>query len=457
MRTFVSLLLGIAIASIAAAARPVCPDGRFVQASSVLPGSPGGAFGAVVIADGQVSIDGGCEPTKVHRHAKKNGDTRVQAKWKQCGELKKVRLAGTIVTDGEPCAKLTGTVRAKKQDPVTIGANRSRCDDGIADPAETCVDTPARAWTFVPFDDAFCANGTTTGIGINPGDPGARLVIYLMGGGACWSEATCYQLHTASYIEEGYGPAQFQTDKGLLNAAAFFDRNDATNPFRNDSWVFVPYCTGDVHSGSKPDASYGGRATRHVGFQNMAAYLKRIVPTFPNPSRVILAGSSAGGFGALANWWQTQQAFGDVRVDLIDDSGPTLPTPYLSEDLEQTWRAAWNLDAATPPGCVGCADNIDAIIGFYGTQLAGHRAALLSYTQDGVISLFFQTPGTQVELGLGALANIMAPFDIWRHFYVTGSAHTVFFTPQVAQNGVSVRTFITQMVTDDPAWASVQP
>jgi hypothetical protein len=62
-----------------------------------------------------------------------------------------------------------------------------------------------------------------------------------------------------------------------------------------------------------------------------------------------------------------------------------------------------------------------------------------------------------VELRLGALANIMAPHDVWRHFYVAGQSHTVFFTPQVAQNGVSVRTFITQMVTDDPAWATVQP
>jgi hypothetical protein len=189
----------------------------------------------------------------------------------------------------------------------------------------------------------------------------------------------------------------------------------------------------------------------------MAAYLKRIVPTFPSPSRVILSGSSAGGFGALANWWQTQQAFGDVRVDLIDDSGPTLPAPYLSESLEQTWRNAWNLNAAAPPGCTDCIANIDAIIGFYGTQFRGHRAALLSYTQDSVISLFFAIPGTDVELGLGALANIMAPHDVWRHFYVTGTTHTVFFTPEVAQNGVSVRTFITQMVTDDPAWATVQP
>ena len=87
------------------------------------------------------------------------------------------------MADGEPCAKLTGVVRAKKQDAVRSGDALAR----HADPAETCIETPAREWTFVPFDDAFCADGTTTGIGVNPG---GRLVIYLMGGGALGRRAT---------------------------------------------------------------------------------------------------------------------------------------------------------------------------------------------------------------------------------------------------------------------------
>jgi hypothetical protein len=29
--------------------------------------------------------------------------------------------------------------------------------------------------------------------------------------------------------------------------------------------------------------------------------------------------------------------------------------------------------------------------------------------------------------------------------------------PDTSQNGVTVRTFLTQMVTDDPTWASVEP
>jgi hypothetical protein len=221
--------------------------------------------------------------------------------------------------------------------------------------------------------------------------------------------------------------------------------------------VFVPYCTGDVHAGSRPDAVWGTHPTKHVGFQNMAAYLLRVVPTFSGASRVILSGSSAGGFGALANWYQTQHAFGALRVDLLDDSGPTLPAPYLTETLEQTWRNAWNLAAASPPGCTQCATDLDAVVAFYGTSMTGHRAALLSYTQDSVIGLFYQLSGPQVEAGLGALATEMMPYDIWRHFYVAGSTHTILGAPDTTSDGVSLRTFITKMVTDDPTWASVVP
>lgn len=473
-------LLVLAASHPALAKRSVCPDDRFVQASRILPGPAGLAVDAVVIQNRQISIASGCDPTRVQLKATRAGFTRVRAAWKRCGDLRRVRLSGKIVEDGgEPCRRLVGTVRARKTSSSSISATHTACGDTIVDPGrETCdppgsacsaqcqsstptiggaIVAPARTWTWVPFDDAFCANGTSTGIGINPGDAGGRVFIFLNGGGACWDEQTCYTFKTATFIESGYAKEQFDRDASGFLSQSFFNRQDASNPFRNDSFVFVPYCTGDVHAGSKPDAQYGTHVTRHVGLQNMAAYLRRLVPTFPGASRIILSGSSAGGFGALTNWWQTQQAFGALRVDLIDDSGPPLPAPYLTESLEQTWRTAWNLDAAIPSGCPACADSLTAAVGFYGTRFPGHRAALLSYTQDAIIGVFFVLPGEDVEAGLGALASELAPHDIWRHLYVTGAGHTMLGTPDVAQNGVTVRTFLTQMVNDDPAWASVEP
>jgi hypothetical protein len=480
-RIVVGLLLLVVVGPAAAARRTVCPDGRFVQETRILPGSADGAFDAVVIANGTISIESGCDATRVHEKALKSGATRVRAAWKRCGTLKKVRLGGTIITDGDPCRRLIAVVKARKTAGAAVGATRSACGDGIVDPGNgeacdppsaTCdaqcqlttptpdttpIVAPARTWTWVPFSTAYCANGSTTGIGVNPGDAGGRLLVFMNGGGACWDENTCYEIQSASYITSGYGASQFASDATTLLSSSLFDRTDAANPFRNDSFVFIPYCTGDVHAGSNPNAVWGTHPTKHVGFENMTAYLKRIVPTFSGASRVILSGSSAGGFGALANWWQTQQAFGTLRVDLLDDAGPTLPAPYLSATLDQAWRNAWNLAAATPPGCTQCATALDAIVPFYGSAMAGHRAALLSYTQDNVIGLFYQLSGPQVEAGLGALVTEMAPYDIWHHFFVAGSTHTILGAPDTVSNGVSLRTFITQMVTDDPGWVSVDP
>lgn len=460
---------GAAVAAVPA----LCTDGRFVQSAHLLPGPAASDFDAVVIQDGQIAIDGACPATHVHLKKRRAG-TRVKADWRDCGAVHKVRLRGTIIEDGAPCGRLFGNVLVRKAGARPLGAARTRCGDGILDPAnaeaceppgtddcsDTCtntatgaIDVPARQWTWVPFSNAYCADGSTTGLGVNPGTPGHRVVWFLNGGGACWDESTCYTLGTAAHISSGYGALQFSTESALN--AGLFDRTDATNPFRDDTFVFVPYCTGDVHAGSNPTAMYGSHLTRHVGFQNMAAYLARVVPSFPNPSRVILSGSSAGGFGALSNWWQTQTAFGATRVDLIDDSGP--PLPNVSTQLENIWRTAWNLAAAAPPGCTECANRLDAVVEFYGAQFSTHRAALLSYTQDNVISVFYQLPGSGVEAGLQSLVTELAPFNAWRHFFISGSAHTMLGNPAVTQNGVALKTFLTQMVTDDAGWANVAP
>jgi hypothetical protein len=100
-------------------------------------------------------------------------------------------------------------------------------------------------------------------------------------------------------------------------------------------------------------------------------------------------------------------------------------------------------NAATPPGCPACATDLDATVAFYGANLTGHRAALLSYTQDGVISVFFQIPARRSSWASACSR------PRWRRttsgaFYVAGAAHTVFGTPDVSQNGVSVREFLTQ-------------
>ncbi|MFO0590581.1 MAG: pectin acetylesterase-family hydrolase [Polyangiaceae bacterium] len=319
------------------------------------------------------------------------------------------------------------------------------------------INTPKEQWTWVPFDNAFCANGTPTGIGANITDKSSKVVIYLMGGGACWNDLTCYSLKTAVNIESGYGEAEFDKDKAGLDISVF-DRNNPDNPLKDASFFFVPYCTGDVHAGNNPDAVYGGKPTKHVGFANMALYLSRIVATFPQSERVLLSGSSAGGFGAGLNWWQTQQAFGAARVDLLDDSGPALPAPYLSDQLQGQWRAAWNLNATLPDGCPECQTDLSNIFSFYAKNLPNNRAALLSYDHDNVISSYFQISQAKFNEGLGVLEGQFDAYANSRYYVVTGTDHVLLGNPSaINQNGVNLLSWIGQMEADDAAWANVKP
>jgi hypothetical protein len=319
------------------------------------------------------------------------------------------------------------------------------------------IQAPNETWTWVPFDDAFCADGSTTGIGVNLTDKSKDVIIFMMGGGACWDQLTCYLAQTAVNLD-GYDEAKFNNDVNGVLASSLFDRADAENPTKDFNFVFVPYCTGDVHSGNA-EQEYGGKKTKHVGFANVTAYLSRIVPTFPDPGRVVLSGSSAGGFGAGMNWWRTQQAFGSTRVDMIDDSGPPLPAPYLSQDRENEWRAAWNLDAALPPDCLDCKTSLSALITYYADKFTTQRGALLSYTRDNVISAFYSIQTTKFEEGLKVFTkNQLEGKESFRYFYVDGQSHVLLSNPDIAaKSGVVLRDWLSQMLSDDAGWKSEHP
>lgn len=322
------------------------------------------------------------------------------------------------------------------------------------------IDAPAEQWTWVPFEDAFCANGTTTGIGVNLTDKSSRVLVYLEGGGACWSELTCYTLGTAANFASGYGEQSFTADIGQITSdpGGFFDRNAADNPFKDYNYVFVPYCTGDTHVGDNV-VKYGDKTAMHVGFKNMDAYLKRLVPTFPSAERVFLAGSSAGGFGAAFNWWRSQEAFGPIRVDLIDDSGmPIPPTPGV-QGFQAVQIEQWNTVANLPPDCTECADGqLHQMVGFYGRTFPDHRGAFLSYTKDTVLSQFNGITTAQFEEGLNAETETqMDPYPSLHYFIFEKSSHVLWSDPLLTTNDVTLQQWLTQMVTDDPSWTSQHP
>src|SRR5262249_45087787 len=191
---------------------------------------------------------------------------------------------------------------------VMLVAAASGACSGSSSGGPPDVGTPPKTWTWVPVPGTQCMNGSATGIGVNLGTSG-DLVLYLEGGGACFNTSTCA---TVAH-QNGFGATEFATAAGDYTTG-LFDRSDAKNPLKDATFVFVPYCTGDIHAGSNPT---GFNSLKQVGYLNMGKDLEYLLPKSTNVTRVILSGSSAGGFGAPLNFHRTQPPFGAVPRTLI--------------------------------------------------------------------------------------------------------------------------------------------
>jgi hypothetical protein len=132
-----------------------------------------------------------------------------------------------------------------------------------------------------------CADGSPYTYWVRHADP-TKVVFFLQGGGGCFDATTC------AFDSRAYQVSIGADDDPSTFTQGVFDFANPRNPLADYSMVYVPYCTGDVHSGDK-EQDYEGLSIKHVGRRNVAAYLKRLVPTFKDADRVVLTGSSAGG------------------------------------------------------------------------------------------------------------------------------------------------------------------
>ncbi len=241
------------------------------------------------------------------------------------------------------------------------------------------------SWTFIDVPESKCMNGSPTGFGVSLSPSSTQVLVYFEGGGACFDLVTCLAASHAS----GFGTKDLA---GALKgpASGVLSRTDTANPFRDWSFVFIPYCTGDVHAGDNPN---GPSNRAHVGFANARHALERLIPSFPRVDRVVVSGSSAGGFGAAYNFDQVARAFPCARVDLLDDAGIPMADAYLKPCLQRLWRDTWRLDKTLPVDCADCGagekGGISRVLPFIAHKYPASHFAYLSGTEDATIRTFY--------------------------------------------------------------------
>jgi hypothetical protein len=351
--------------------------------------------------------------------------------------------------------------------------------DGFVDSAppllEPLPDAPAGTWTPVEIPDAKCRDGSSLKIFVRYSDASPNYFIYLEGGGVCLDDFFC-----------GINPPNIEsslTAESILTGVTGLEpfpqmpggegifKQDPANPVKDWNAIYVPYCTGDVYGGNKPNATFppgfeglgGHTAGTHqfVGFDTANKVLGRVVPTFPDAKKALITGSSAGGMGALLHshrWADMLKNAGfATRGFVISDSAMPFDDQYLAKCTQKTWRELWGLNPSFPSDCAACFNEdgggIATSMGKYLNDKYPNTSEVLggiiSSQDDEIIGLFFGSPvpnctPTSYDLGVYNAAindfrDNIAGRGRFGSYFMAGPLHMHLWRPRFYEtNGTSM-------------------
>jgi hypothetical protein len=270
-------------------------------------------------------------------------------------------------------------------------------------------------WNWIDIQGAKSRDGSPAGFYYKYSTSDSKnLLVYLVGGGVCPDNSFCNinpanknQSLTAEGIGAGTGNALLQApdpepqDPSLERWQSGIFKNDPANPLQDWNVVFIPYVTGDVFFGSRPDATIPDvpGTFQFVGKDNMQRFMERIIPTFADAEVAMMAGSSAGGIGTLLNATYFADGFIDqgkgARIVILDDAGPFFEDEFLEVCIQKRYRDIFGLDASFPADCPDCitADGgglAKGILTYLVNKYPGESlGGLIDSNEDEIMKFFF--------------------------------------------------------------------
>ena len=209
---------------------------------------------------------------------------------------------------------------------------------------------------------ASCGNGTPYRFFINRTPFTSKTVVMFEGGGACWDQAACKGGTLLDAANPDGIPANYMSDFNKMAklglVTPFTARIHPLQAVQTQSWniVYVPYCTGDVHTGNQVNVYTDSNPAQpltyfHRGDKNGQALAAWLKANLPRPDHLLVTGFSAGGVGSTAQYPTLRTALNPKRTALLADSGPLMiaprsgtPQQYPSLPLHNKIRATWGLD-----------------------------------------------------------------------------------------------------------------
>lgn len=297
-----------------------------------------------------------------------------------------------------------------------------------------------------------CGDGTPSYYLFYNNPKATKLFIDLQGGGACWSNQTCFGLKTAETLT--------RLDPWKLNFAVNYTP-DPTIYGSDYSTVFIPYCTGDVHIGDRT-VNYGTndkpQTIHHQGRRNMELIIDDLAQRLPATTELVFSGCSAGGIGM--NWHLDQLAasFPGAKTTLLNVSGFPFKGPYVNAMNVEKILAGWGgtFPPGTVPGANGYFDGGDVMARnarVHGDTPYAFFSTYQDYLMTGFAALVGSpNPLTAVQHTLIDVArNELAGHDNHKVFYQRGSEHCSSFLSRTPQ-GTAYRDFLKKMIERSANW-----
>jgi hypothetical protein len=168
---------------------------------------------------------------------------------------------------------------------------------------------------------------------VRTADP-AKVVLFLEGGGACFTAETCAFTDTEQTTYSWRtGPEDDPARMGGI-----FELDNPANPFGDHSMIFVPYCTGDVHIGDATTEYSPELTVQHKGAVNGAAAVAYLAEQFPDAEQVVVVGESAGAVAAPLYGGLVSDALPDAEVIVFADGAGGYPgEPGLTGFVGGLW------------------------------------------------------------------------------------------------------------------------
>ena len=320
-----------------------------------------------------------------------------------------------------------------------------------------------------------------------PGNP-SKLAIFWDGGGACWDANTC--IGTALQGAPIYSLTVDETVDSLNASEGLGKLSEPDNPIADYTQVFIPYCSGDLHTGAADTVYSLGPVSwtiHHRGADNVAAVLDWVNDYYRDqvgsaPRKVFLSGASAGGYGVLYGYpavaarlpWYTK-----VRV-LVDAANGVINQDFYDRALtpDGVWRVWDNLapvlNSAFASGPDELAIEIFKSLGaYYPRTRFGQYTTAYDATQIGFFNIARNLNSPELWLDPNEIAAatlewtirartymILTAFQTWNfRFYLgAGTDHTIvasekFYEEDTAQ-GVAFVDWLDDMINRLWPWGS---